>query len=214
MSERIAELKPRPRNRVVVRLSGGRFFTIPDEQAHTLSVGLELSDREVGRLEQMDQYFRGREKALRLITLRMRTRQEVVTALGKIEIREPVLGGILDELEEQGLVDDARYAREFARARAEDRFMGPHRLRHDLAKRGVRRDIVDAALGETFDQNSQEAQAWALVERKIGHGMIDEKTVRRIAGLLQRKGYDYEIVNRVSYELLRRAGSENAAEET
>ena len=213
MSERISELKPRPRNRVVVRLAGGRFFTIPDEQAHTLSVGLELSDREVDRLDQMDQYFRGREKALRLIALRMRTRQEVATALGKIEVREPVLSGILGELEDTGLVDDANFAREFARARADVRFMGPHRLRYDLVKRGVRRDIVDSALGETFDETSQEAQAWALVDRKFGNVVVDEKMVRRVSGLLRRKGYDYEIVNRVSYELLRRAGSENAAEE-
>jgi len=213
MPDRIAELRPRPRERVVVTLSGGRSFTIPEEQAYPLSVGLELSDVDIGRLDRIDQYFRGREKALRLISLRARTRAQVKTALDNLEITSSIRDGIVGELEEDGLIDDERYARNFVQARSELRFMGPHRLRRDLAKLGVRRDIVDAAIGEELDGESQEQLAWALVDRKIGAARVDEKTVRRIAGLLQRKGYDYEIVNRISYELLRRAGNENAVEE-
>jgi len=213
MPDRIAELKPRPRERVLVTLSGGRFFTIPAEQAYVLSVGLEISDAEIARLDHIDQYFRGREKALRLLALRNRTRHEVKTALEKISIESAIREGILSELEENGLVDDARFAREYTQTKAEARFMGPHRLRHDLARLGVRRDVVDAAIEETFGGETQEAQAWALVERKLGLSTPDEKSVRRLAGLLRRKGYDYEVVNRVSYELLRRAGNERAVEE-
>jgi regulatory protein len=213
MPDRIAELKPRPRARVLVTLAGGRFFTIPAEQAYVLSVGLEISDVEIARLDHIDQYFRGREKALRLLSLRHRTRHEVKTALEKMYIESAIREGILSELEEDGLIDDARFALEYTQTKAEARFMGPHRLRHDLARLGVRRDVVDDAMEATFGGDTQEAQAWALVERKLGLSTPDERSVRRLAGLLRRKGYDYEVVNRISYELLRRAGSERALEE-
>jgi regulatory protein len=213
MPDRIVELKSRPRERVLVTLAGGRFFTIPAPQAYALSVGLEISDEEIARLDQMDQYFRGREKALRLLSLRHRTRHEVKTALDRMSVNPAIREGILSELEEEGLVDDARFAREFAQTKAESRFMGPHRLRHDLSRLGVRRDVVDAAMEETFSGERQEAQAWALVERRLGASTPDERDVRRLAGLLRRKGYDYEVVNRVSYELLRRSGGERAMEE-
>jgi len=213
MPDRIVELKPRPRERVVVTLAGGRFFTIPAQQAYVLSIGLELSDSEISRLDHIDQYFRGREKALRLLSLRHRTRHEVKTALDAMSIESAIREGLLSELEEDGLIDDARFAREYSQTKAEARFMGPHRLRHELARLGVRRDVVDEAMAETFAGDAQETQAWALVERKLGLATPDEGAVRRLAGLLRRKGYDYEVVNRVSYELLRRAGNARAIEE-
>jgi regulatory protein len=211
MPERIAQLKPRPRDRVTVTLSGGRFFTIPAERAASLSEGVELSDDEVARLERVDQYFRGMDKAVRLLSLRARTRYELKTALNRLEIAPPVRDGIVAELEEQGLVDDRRFALEYVRVKADVRAMGPHRLRHDLRKRGVAGETIEAVLGEEFDVERQESMARALVERKVT-GPVDEKTVRRVAGLLRRKGYDYEVVNRISYDLLQRIGSDNGIE--
>ena len=65
--------------------------------------------------------------------------------------------------------------------------------------------VVLQVLNESFETDDQESMAWRAVERKIGQGPIDEKVVRRIQGFLQRKGFDYEVVNRVSYQLLQRA---------
>jgi len=213
MPDSIVELRPRPRDRVVVGLTGGRSFTIPEAQAQTLRVGQVLGDDDVARLERIDQFFRGRDKALRLIALRARTRAEIKRALSEMGLDAQMREGIVGELEEEGFIDDVRYAREFVRAKAEVRFMGPHRLRRDLSQRGVARTIVDEAIAETLGGESQEELARALVERRLGGAPVDEKTVRRMAGLLRRKGYDYEIVNRIAYELLRRAGSENASED-
>jgi regulatory protein len=206
MPDCIVELKPRPRDRVTVSLTGGRFFTIPAEQAALLAPGRVLADDEVERLDRIDQYFRGRDKAMRLLALRARTQHEMRTALDALSILPAVRDGLLAELEEMGLVDDTRFARDYVRVKADVRSMGPHRLRQDLKRRGVRRAVVDGALGEELTPERQEATARALVARKLGAGAPDEKTVRRIAGMLRRKGFDYEIVNRIAYELLQRVG--------
>lgn len=211
MPDSIVQLKPRPRDRVTVTLSGGRFFTIPAERAAPLSVGCELSDADVEQLDRIDQYFRGVDKANRLLALRSRTKFELKTALDRIEVSPPVRDGILAELQEQGLVDDARFAREYVRVKADVRAMGPHRLRHDLRKLGVARAIIDEVIAEELDGDTQEVAARALVERRVT-GPVDEKTVRRVAGMLRRKGYDYEIVNRISYELLQKIGDDHAVE--
>lgn len=208
MSERIVELKPRPRDRVTVTLSGGRFFTIPAERAEGLTVGVDLSDDDLAQLERIDQYFRGKEKAIRLLALRPRTRREVRDALTALGIDAPIRDGIVGELEELGLVDDERFAREFVRVRADVKSMGPHRLRYDLARRGVSAATVDSVVAEEIDPERQEAMARDLAARKLGGVVVDEGAVRRIAGLLRRKGYDYEIVNRIAYELLQKIGRE------
>jgi regulatory protein len=211
MPDRIIELKPRPRDRVTVTLSGGRFFTVPAERAAALSTGAELSDEEIARLEQIDQYFRGTEKAMRLLSLRSRTKYELKTALDRLALAPPVRDGVIAELEERGLIDDRRFALEYVRVKSDVRAMGPHRLRHELRKLGVAGTTIEEVLGSEFDAERQESMARALVARKVS-GPVDEKVVRRIAGMLRRKGYDYEVVNRISYELLQRIGSDNVVE--
>lgn len=207
MPDNIVELKPRPRGLVTVKLAGGRFFTIPME-VDSLRVGAVLSDEDVARFDRMDQYFRGKEKALSLISRRPRTRREIRTALEKLSISESILLGIVTELEETGLVDDRRFAREYVKVKMDVRRLGPYRLRHDLMKLGVRKSIVDDVLDECFDDDVQESMARELARRKAGGVEIDERTARRISDMLKRKGFDFEVVNRVVYELLHSSGVE------
>lgn len=207
MPDHVVELKPRPREKVSIRLSGGRFFTIPEETARTLRVDMILSDEEIERLDRIDQYLRGKEKAMRLLSRRSRTRQEMKTALAALELDPSIRDGLVKELEEIGLIDDLHFTREYVRVKSDVKRMGPHRLRHDLKRLGVSNVIIDEVLDASFDSQSQEAMAREIVSRRVGEGPVDEKSVRRIADLLRRKGYDYEIVNRISYELLRRSGS-------
>ncbi|HEU4364450.1 MAG TPA: RecX family transcriptional regulator [Candidatus Krumholzibacteria bacterium] len=203
MSEHIVERKPRPRDRVLIRLSGGRFFAIPEEAAAPLVVGAELSDEDVERLARIDLYLRGRDKAMRMLAIRGRSRREIDDALRAIGVDDPVRRGILSELEETGLVDDARFAREFVSVKKDVRRLGPHRLRADLQKLGVGRADLDGALA-TFDTDEQQRLARALAERAVRDGPVDEKAVRRVASMLTRKGFDYSVVNRIAAELARR----------
>jgi regulatory protein len=212
MPETIIERKPRPRERVWIRLSGGRFFAIPEAAADACVLGATLTAQDIERLERLDQYTRGRDKAMRLIAGRARSRREIESALRSLSLADAVRLGLIDELEQAGLIDDARFAHEFVSVRKDTRRVGPHRLRADLAKLGLNRAVVDRALA-SYGADEQEARARELVERTV-RGVIDEKTVRRVVALLKRKGYDYSVVNRVAYDLVRKIprASDDAAE--
>ena len=105
MSEIITERKPRPRDRVEIRLSGGRFFAIPQAAAEMLAVGQHLSDEDVAHLDGVDQYTRGRDKALRMLALRSRSRREIDDALRAMSLRDTIRTGLLRELEENAPFD-------------------------------------------------------------------------------------------------------------
>ena len=203
MSETVVERKPRPRDRVWIRLSGGRFFAIPEEAATACAIGASLSAEDVDHLDRLDQYTRGRDKAMRMIAMRSRSRREIDSALRTMGLADAVRGGIVAELEEDGFIDDARFARELVSVRKDTRRVGPHRLRADMTKLGLNRAVVDRALA-SYGAEEQETLARALVERTLRGGVIDEKAVRRVVALLKRKGYDYSVVNRVAYELARK----------
>ena len=208
MTEHVIEYRPRPRQRVYIKLSGGRSFTIPVSDGESLSLGLELSEAEVERLVRLGQYYRGKDKAYRLLTVRARTRHEIAAALDGLGLKPSICREIVEELEELGLIDDERFAREYIQTRMDVKQLGPHRLRYLLSKLGVKMPVIEAALAELFDDEVQEELAWRLVDRKLARQNLDEKAVRRLRGLLQRKGFDYEVVNRVSYALLKRTGQD------
>ena len=212
MPDTIIERKPRPRDQVVIRLSGGRFFAIPQSAAETLAVGQQLSDEDIEHLDGVAQYVRGRDKAMRMLALRGRSKREIDDALRALSIRDTIRAGIVRELEENGLVDDARFAREFVAVKKDVRRVGPHRLRHDLGRLGLSRSVVDEALSG-FGAEEQESLARALVEKQLGTSPPSEKSVRRIVGMLRRKGYDYAVVNKVAYDLARRIPNSYATDE-
>ena len=203
MPETIIERKPRPRDQVVIRLSGGRFFAIPQAAAEQLAVGAHVSDEDIAHLDGIAQYTNGREKAMRMLAMRSRSKREIDDALRALAIRDTIRAGIVRELEENGLIDDARFAREFVAVKKDVRRLGPHRLRHDLGKLGLARASVDAALAE-YGATEQETLARTLVEKQLGGSIPNEKSVRRVVGMLRRKGYDYAVVNKIAYDLARR----------
>jgi len=205
MPESIVEWKPRSRDRVFIRLSGGRFFTVPIAETQTLENGATLSDEDIEKLSRIDQYVRGKEKAIRLLALRPRSRWEIKSALDGIGLIPAIRDGVLLELEEKGLIDDARFASEFVRNQIELKLMGPHRLRFTLKKRGVSGSIIDDVLSREVTDSGQEAAVWRLVRKKIGERTPDEGDIRRLSGMLRRKGLDYEIINRVMYQLLQQS---------
>jgi regulatory protein len=202
MSESIVEWKPCSRDRVFIKLSGGRFFTVPAAETRTLETGATLSDEDIEKLSRIDQYFRGKDKAIRLLALSPRSRWEIKRALDGIGLTQAIRDGVLLDLEERGLIDDVRFAREFVRNQIELKFMGPHRLRFTLKKRGVSASIVDDVLSSEVTDQGQEAAAWRLVRKKIGAKQPNDSDIRRLSGMLRRKGLDYEIINRVLYRLL------------
>ncbi len=209
MSETVVESKPRPRDRVLIRLSGGRFFTVPKSEGDALATGTVLRDEDIDRLSRIDQYVRGKDKALRLLSIRARSQHEIEGALAGMEIAPGVRAGILQELVELGLVDDNRFARDFAGSRVEFRHLGPHRIRFDLKKLGVNPAIVDRALDESFPSGRQEELAWKIVRKKLGSRKPDERDIRRLNDLLKRRGFDYGVINQVAYKLLKQRGGES-----
>ena len=205
MPEIIVERKPRPRDRVWIRLSGGRFFAIPEAAATHCVLGAALTDEDIDHLDRLDQYVRGHDKAMRMLAVRARSRREIEAALRTLGVVDAVRKGIVEALEGAGLIDDARFAREFVSVRKDVRRVGPHRLRADMHKLGLHRAVVDKALA-SYGTEEQELLARALVERTVG-AVVDERALRRVVALLKRKGYDYAVVNRVAYDLARKMRS-------
>src|SRR5688572_20057980 len=113
----------------------------------------------------------------------------------------------VERLTAAGLLDDAAYARAFARSKVSSQGFSRRRLQQELAKRGVARDVADAAIAEVLhDEDVDEVANIERVARKklrALHGLDEATQRRRLYAFLGRRGYLVDDV-RVVLERLRR----------
>jgi regulatory protein len=131
-----------------------------------------------------------RSICLQQLTGAPRTRAQLEKALARKNVPEPVARQVLDRFVEVGLVDDAGYAMAWVESRHRGRGLARRALAHELRQRGVG-EVEAAQALDTLDSAQELATARALVDRRVAatRGMDPERRVRRLAGMLARKGY-------------------------
>ena len=156
-----------------------------------------------------DPVEQAREICLRLLTVRPRTRVELEQALRRKEIPEDVIAAVLDRYSDLKLVDDAAFAELWVRSRHTHQGMARRALVAELRRKGVDGETA-AEAASTVDGEAEEERARALVRRKIPSVLrVDETArVRRLVGMLARKGYPEGLAYRVVRDELRAAGEE------
>jgi regulatory protein len=134
---------------------------------------------------------------LRQLTLGPRSRAQLAAALSKRGVAEHVAETVLTRLEDVRLVDDEAFAETFVRSQRATRSLGSRALVHELRKRGVADTLVDNAVA-AVDPDEELASAKALVARGLRSmdGLTREAKVRRLSGMLARKGYPSGVVAR------------------
>lgn len=171
----------------------------------TTGAGRSEGGADAGRIERIDPeaVTQARSVAAKALTAAPRTRAELLTRMrekgSSIEVAELVAA----ECERQGLIDDVEYARMFVESRRRTKGLGRHGLAQELRAKGVDRDVVDDALADIEDEDESE-QARDLVRRRLGSvsGLPRETQVRRLAGVLARRGYPSGVAMQVIAEEL------------
>ncbi|WP_180987225.1 regulatory protein RecX [Arthrobacter sp. AFG20] len=155
---------------------------------------------------------------LRQLTASPKSRQQLERKLAERNVPEDVAAAVLDRFEEVRLVDDAEFADMWVRSRSQSRRLAKGALRRELADKGIDPDTAASALEQLSDEE-EEAAARHLVERKLrpGTDLTDraerDKTTRRLASMLARKGYQPSQAFRIVGEVLDAAAVGAASDE-
>ena len=136
-----------------------------------------------------------RALCLRLLTARARTRAELAGQLTKRGYPDDVSTEVLDRLADVGLIDDADFAQQWVRSRHAHAGKGKRALAAELRTKGVDNDVISAALAD-IDAGAERERAERLVRDKLRRerlGEDDTKVMRRLVGMLARRGYHQSV---------------------
>ena len=163
-----------------------------------LQPGAQLTDQELCELIQASDARRAKEKALYLLEHRDHSKQELTEKIARTAASREAAQAAADHLEEIGLVDDRAFAETYARELFQRKRYGARRVRQELSRKGIGRDIIDQVLEQYQDMDQAAGENIALVlERRYPTWREDEKARRRAVAALQRLGYSFEQVRAV-----------------
>jgi len=126
-----------------------------------------------------------KERALRLLTYRERSAAELLNRLRDDGYSQATSQTVTERMIELGLVDDARFARMWARSRALSG-MGRQRITRELASKGVSPELVADALSEALEDEELDRALGSLRSRPVP---TDRKGRDRLIRRLVTRGY-------------------------
>lgn len=209
---RIEKLEPSQhrQGRWLVWLEDGALIRVGESDVADLGLytGMELDAEMAARLGEAAALSRLKTKALNIVSARSISRRELVKKLTvrprrteqELEDSEPETErealearaeSVADWLENLGLLNDGQYARDVVRWCAEKGY-GARRVRDELFRRGVPRELWDEALE---DFSGAEEAVDRFLAQKLRNWDGDPKELKRAADALARKGFSWSEIS-------------------
>ena len=199
----IQDLKPSKhvQGRWLAMMEDGSVLRLGESEVIQFALyrGKQLSQEEAEQLLTSTRRSGLKEKAVDLLTRKPHSRRELERKLGEWEATEEEISEICDRLEELGFLDDAYYAAQVVRHYCAKGY-GARKLRDELYRRGVPRELWDEALEQVQDNGGV---IDAFLEKKL-KGSHDPKELKKASDALARRGYSWSEIS----EGLRRYGAE------
>jgi regulatory protein len=189
----ITALQAQKRNhqRVNVYLDGEFAFGLARIVAAWLHVGQALSDDKIVSLQAEDARETAYQRALSFISYRERSQVEVEQNLRKNHVPEELIGEVVARLQRSHLLDDRRFAQNWAENRSEFRPRSRRALTYELRQRGLPGEVIEETLAQVDDE-SLAVQA-ALKKARRLTGLEWPEFRQKLYAFLARRGFSYEI---------------------
>ena len=186
-------------DRVSVFVDGEFACGLALEVAAGLRVGQAITGTELAQLEQREEVYRARERALGQLARRPRSSSEIARHLRRHKHNDDVIRLVIDDLTGKGLIDDNAFAAFWVEQRETFRPRSRLALRQELGQKGLDREVVSEAL-ESLDEIDA---ARRVAHKQAGRWqhLPEEEWRAKLTRYLLRQGYPYDVVNEVVTEL-------------
>lgn len=166
-----------------------------------LYVGKTIDQRELDAAIFGEDKKRALNSAINLLSYRQRTKTEISQHLRKKDYTDDVIGPVLEELDRVGLVDDAQFSKDWVDSRTKLKPKSRNALVAELRGKGVDKELAEKAV-EEIDSEDEHKMARDVAENAARKtSKQGDARVGYLSGVLQRRGFSWEIIRRVLEEL-------------
>ncbi|MCZ6776211.1 MAG: RecX family transcriptional regulator [Ignavibacteria bacterium] len=211
------ETQKRSPNRKNIYVDGEFVAGVSDETLLRLGLrtGDEIDPDKLASLQATEELLNAKRAALRFLSYRLRTVREVRDKLRENEFGDDVISKTVYDLEQSGLLNDKEFAQTYIRDTFAIRPSGKYLLKRRLLLLGLDKSLVDEALDESLENESQEIAALEAARKFIKKANAlqrrkDPLKIRnRLVNFLSRRGFTWDMITKTVKEVLEEEHQEN-----
>ncbi|MGN0145220.1 MAG: recombination regulator RecX [Clostridium sp.] len=199
------EIQKRNKERVNIYLDGEYALSISAELVYkeNLRVKDNIDIDKIKAVADKEAYIKCKNSAIRIIEKSYKTEKEVIEKLKLKGYEDRHIDASIEFLKNYNFLNDDYYAEAFVRDKLNSR--GSQKIKQDLIKKGISRDIIEEKLSDV-DKTAEKEVAMKLAEKKLRVIKKSENDTYKISGKLYRflisKGYTYDIVKEVVKDVM------------
>lgn len=189
---RIERIEPskHKKERVLVFLEGGALLKITESELlrFDLHPGMDLPEEQAEALKKAAAVSEMKVRGARLTGSRMLSKKQVVEHLTRRGGDRQTAEDTAQWLEELGAVNEEAYGGAIVRHYSAAGY-GPGRIRQELGRRGVPRELWDELLAQ---MPPAEETAERFARAKCKNRAVDEAFLQKLSAALQRRGFSWQ----------------------
>ena len=158
---------------------------------YSLKPERQITEEELSKRRYESEYARAKSRALWYLDRADRTEKGMYEKLVTAGFDRKASAAVVGRFVEVGLIDDRRFAENFAEKCRDANISKREGIRKILLK-GVPYDIANEVFSET--EIDEEEQVRAVIEKKYARKLTQENGVQRVYAALVRKGFSFSAV--------------------
>jgi len=215
---KITALEPQANNAERINLFVDGRFLLGVNATVVLQMGLEqeqeLSPAQLEQLRSEEALQQAVERAYNYLSYRQRSREEVRRYLRRKQTAPEIIDAALERLDRLELVNDHEFASFWAENREQYSPRGARAIKNELRMKGVNREVVDELISDEKDEEFALRAGRKKALSLLHNPSMDYMTFRtRLGSFLQRRGFNYEVVERTVKALWKELKPEDVEED-
>lgn len=195
--------KERGKYRVTINDAEDVLVPVSLMRERPLSEGQPIDLEDYDNWLMLRQYRFALDRAVGYLAARACSTREIEQKLLRAGYRPSTVEMVIYKLQRENLLDDADFARQWVESRQHHK-LGRSRIAQELRRKGISQEEAEDALS-VIDDEDQLSGAVALAEKaaaRVKPGEDMRKAASRIAGMLARRGYSWDIAKQAIAQAL------------
>lgn len=176
-------------DKIHVLVDGEYYFTVDRNYFAVMGIyqGKEVDRDELAALGEKAERRRAYNCAVGYLSRRDHSAKELLLKLRQKGYKESAEYAV-EKLQNEGYVDDERFARMYVRELISIKKYGRRRIEQELYRKGIDKEIISLILEEA---DFGEDELCALINKKYLRFLSDEKGIKKTVAALMRMGYSF-----------------------
>jgi len=168
-----------------------------------LYVGKYVNEKIFYKIKQKELLLKAKKDAIRYLSYRARSEWEIYKKLKNKKYPNNIIKDTVNWLKEKQLINDRAFANSLVKDRINKKPLGKLKLREELYKKGIDKEIAENAINSFFTNKMDEIElAHKMINQKLASFQLKKIQLKpdKIINLLKSRGFSYHVIDQIYHE--------------